>query len=162
MRVQVDRRCHNDGCGRVALMSRNATSIITFGDGDYPVRMAIGELRALADKLGCGPVALFNRLRGDAVLPDDPAEIIRVALIGGGMTPVEALAFVRRYVHDRPFLESLPTAMMLMGLALFGPADEPVGKAAGPDVATDPTTSSSPLSTGSARPSASRRKRSTE
>ena len=80
--------------------------------------------------------------------PNDVREILRLGLIGGGMKPFEALAMVKRYVEERPLLESMLVAAAVMQAALAGVPDDPVGK---PQAETAPqTVSSSPQSTASA------------
>ncbi len=54
----------------------------------------------------------------------DIREIIRIALVGGGITPTEALRLVRRYVEERPLTESMPVALSAIEAFLFGPDEE--------------------------------------
>lgn len=53
----------------------------------------------------------------------DVREVIRLALIGGGLDPIKALSDVRRYVEGRPLEESLMLAIGIMEAFIFG-ADE--------------------------------------
>ena len=108
-----------DGSGSVAF---------DWADGTYSFRLAIGQLRELQDKTGIGPAALFDRLSGRDWRVDDLRETIRLGLIGGGMDPLDALVLVRRYVDERPLLESVQPAFRIMVAALVGVADDPAGK----------------------------------
>lgn len=95
-----------------------------FGDGTHRFRLAIGGLRELQDKTGKGPLELFRRCLAGTWFVDEPREIIRIALVGGGMVPAQALALVRRYVDERPLAECVPLAQEILGAALFLPVND--------------------------------------
>lgn len=123
-----------------------------FGDGVYAFRLGIGEWRELQEKCNCGPQELFERILLRRWKVDDLREAIRLGLIGGGTSPVEALKLVARYVDKRPLLETVPLACDVIAASLKGPAEEqPPGEA---PVAGEPATGKSPLppSTGTEPP----------
>lgn len=127
-----------------------------WADGEHRFRLRIGELRELQAKTGVGPHALYQRLSLRQWLVDDLREIIRLGLIGGGMPPVEALGLVKRYVEERPLLESVEPALAILGVALLGPepeGDRRSGEEGPPEPET--TSSTSAASSKSAVPSAS-------
>jgi len=95
-----------------------------FGDGTYDFQLRIGELRELKDKTGAGPMELYQRIVNQKWHVDDCREILRLGLIGAGMTPLNALDFVRRYVEQRPLFESVSPAMTVLIAAIFGPEDD--------------------------------------
>jgi hypothetical protein len=95
-----------------------------FGDSDHDFKLTIGGLKELQEKLSVGPLALFNRLISGEWKVEDAREIIRVAAIGGGMSPVDALVLVKRYCDDRPLLESIEPALKIMSAALSGTTKE--------------------------------------
>lgn len=129
-------------------MSRDASISFDWADGHHRFRLPIGQLRELQEKTGVGPMRLFLRLMEDDWKVDDLREIMRIGLIGGGMSPVEALDLVRRYVDGRPLVETHPHALLVIGAALHGSEQEPQpGKEEAPDAATDATLSNSPPST---------------
>jgi hypothetical protein len=97
---------------------------LPFGDNEYDFKLTIASLKELQDKTGAGPLALFNRLIDGTWRVEDAREIIRVGLIGGGMAPVDALVLVKRYVDDRPLLESIEPALRIMNVALSGTTAE--------------------------------------
>ena len=75
--------------------------------------------------------------------------ILFLGLIGGGKSPTDAIILAKRYVQERPLMETVSPALMIVSASLIGPADaeEPApGEAA---VAQEPETgkSPSPLST---------------
>lgn len=143
-------------------MSRDAAIDLDFGDGTYRFRLRQGELAELQEKCDAGPGWVLGRLmhqtaenRGWRV--QDAPTIIRLGLIGGGMTPNDALNLVRRYVEDRPPMESLVLAQLVLSAALMGaPEDQKKsGPAAGSGSTVSPEESgASPRSSEPAPPSA--------
>lgn len=97
---------------------------LKWGDGDYTFRLAIGQLRELQDKTGCGPMELLRRMMAGTWRVDDARETLRLGLIGGGMKPPEALKLVQRYVDDRPLAESIMPAQAILMAAVFGELEE--------------------------------------
>ena len=105
--------------------ARSCAVTQTWGDGEHRFRHVLGDLEAEARRSGAGPYfrlfAVFA-VRGGARWPH---HILRLGLIGGGMAPVEALALVRTYCDERPWLESKPPSVaVLMALLLGMPEDE--------------------------------------
>lgn len=138
-------------------MSRSATITLTWADGDHAFRLAWGQIIELQEKTGCGPAFLYARLAAGQWMAGDVAETIRLGLIGGGMTPAEALRLTRAYVHERPLLESVPVAYAILGAALSGAgeAEEPEpwpGKTAPGATAPDPSLADGSTSPGSTEP----------
>lgn len=128
-------------------MSRNAAITFAWADGEYAFRLAIGQLRSLQEKCDAGPGEILARVISGRWKLDDLRETIRLGLIGGGMEPVPAMKLVREYVDERPLMESVLPARVILMAALVGPADEPVGKAEAPAAATETAGSTSPPST---------------
>lgn len=69
-------------------------------------------------------ITFTNMHRNGVYLLGDIKEIIRLALIGGGTRPVDALRLVERYVEKRPLSENMTLALMILEAAFFG-ADTP-------------------------------------
>lgn len=99
-----------------------------FGDGRYtfalPYHLVV-ELEKLRD---CGPMVLLNRLQTNTWSIEDIKAVIRLGLIGGGTDPLAALKLVRVYVEQRPALENLPLAFMILAKGITG-AQEPANDA---------------------------------
>ncbi len=57
-------------------------------------------------------------------------EVIRCALVGGGLDPVKALKLVREHVHGKPIERNRPLAWTLMRVALYGAPEEELEKKA--------------------------------
>jgi hypothetical protein len=106
-------------------MGRNAEVTFVWADGPHRFRLAWGEIAELQELTGCGPQHLLSRLSDGTWRAADLYETIRLGLIGGGEQPLKALQLVDRYVKDRPLLESLFPAKVIIGAALAGVAGEP-------------------------------------
>ncbi len=122
-------------------MSRNGSIDLDWGDDTHRFRLAIGELRDLQEKCGASPFTVLGRVMSVEPMIDDLREVLRLGLIGGGLAPPQALVLVRRWVDERPLVESILPARAVLAAALYGVEDEPPGKAAG---ATETPNSSPP------------------
>lgn len=134
-------------------MSRSAVIRLDFGPGEQTFRLPIAQLEELQEARDCGPLVLLARLQGQQWRTQDITETIRLGLIGGGMDPMKALAMVRRYVTDRPdpeWFEAAKIAEGILGAALIGVEDEPLGKTEGE---TETPPSRSPEESGGSLPS---------
>lgn len=125
---------------------------IAWGDGDHVFNLAkVGQILELESKCDCGVMEILNRLRQDRWRFNDIRETIRIGLIGGGMAPVAALDLVKRYVDDRPWGESVHTALTILIASIVGVPGDDVGKPDADQTVTQATAASSdPLSTGPA------------
>jgi len=122
-------------------MSRDAKIELDFGDGAYTFRLAWGQLIELQEKCDAGPYVILSRLDGVDWRMQDISETIRLGLVGGGLEPVKATKLVRRYVEERPPLESLMIARGILAVALMGAPDETVGEPSAADQESPSTTS---------------------
>lgn len=119
-------------------MSADASIDLAWADGEYRFRLGLGQLRELQEKVNqpriaigatpIGPGTLLRLAMERDLWPHEVREIIRLGLIGGGMKPPEALARVQRYVDERPLLESMQPAVLILTAALAGAPDDEVGK----------------------------------
>ncbi len=103
-----------------------------FADGDYEFRLGWGQLSELQEKTDCGPYFLLSRIDSGEWRIEDISETIRLGLIGGGMVPKDALGLVKRYVLDRPPMENLPLAHVVLMAGLMGAPEEPPGEPKAP------------------------------
>lgn len=109
-------------------MSRSAEVTLDWADGSHLFALKWGQIEELQEKTDAGPYFLLCRLHDGTWRIGDIEHVIRLGLIGGGMEPIKALGLVRRYVRDRPPMESLATAQAILGVGVMGAPDEPVGK----------------------------------
>jgi hypothetical protein len=102
-----------------------------FADGAYSFRLAYGQWLELQETLNCGPLELYVNLLQRKWRVQHLREIIRIGLIGGGTNPPDALRMVKRYVEDRPIIESVQLALEIVAASLTLPegAEAPAGEA---------------------------------
>jgi hypothetical protein len=120
-------------------MSRDASITLDWADGVHHFRLAWGELAKLQEACNCGPYVVLNRILDMSWRIEDISNVIRLGLIGGGMAPVEALQKVRSWVEDRPPMENLTTARVILMAALMGAPEEAVKKKRKPQESDFPT-----------------------
>lgn len=111
---------------------------LDWGDGSYRFALPLAQLEELQTLCDAGPFAIFARLMDRSWRTYDVHQTIRLGLIGGGVEPVKALRLVKSYVHDRPWLESVPIAQAIIAVTVNGKADEPVGKSQAAGEESDP------------------------
>jgi hypothetical protein len=140
-------------------VSADASVTLPFADGEYRFLFRIGQLRELQESVNkwraaigapiIGPMALLKQIRENDAWPGDVREILRIGLVAGGKTPVEATALLKRYYDERPPLENYPLAHMVLAAGFIGVEWDPVGKgeAEGTETEAMTTASSSPHST---------------
>ncbi|QWW69342.1 gene transfer agent family protein [Rhizobium sp. WYJ-E13] len=96
-----------------------------FGDGEksfaFPTRELIEELERKTD-VGIG--ALFRRFRASDYSLSDVLQTIRLGLIGGGVSPVEADQLVTVYGVGRPLAEIFAVADGVITALFFGNKDD--------------------------------------
>lgn len=107
---------------------RDARIEFDWADGTYSFRLAWGQLGELQEKCDAGPYVVLQRLHSGAWRIEDITNIIRLGLIGGGLQPSAALKLVRAYVEDRPPMENLIPAQVVLSAALMGAPEENVGE----------------------------------
>lgn len=91
-----------------------------FGDGDHTFCLDWPRMVELEKVREAGPLVILSRLSGPWMVEDISA-VIRLGLIGGGCTPVEALRLTKTYVEGRPLLENLSLAYKCLAVAISGP-----------------------------------------
>ena len=135
----------------------NGSVKLTWGDGDHVFNVAIIEqMFELEEKCDAGVYEIFQRITTGKARLNDIRETIRIGLIGGGKTPVQAILLIKRYVDGRPLAESLPIATTILLAAIVGVEGDDVGKketAEQTETEAKAAASSAPQSTVSGQPS---------
>lgn len=90
-----------------------------FGDAEYTIRLT-GKLTVELDKLTGGFGALCTRVFNKQFTLADLHHTVRLALIGGGLSPERAAALIALYAIDRPIIEIYPLAVAILDRAWFG------------------------------------------
>lgn len=113
-----------------------------FGDGEYTFRLTVPCLIELEQKCDAPFTVVLHRLNSGAYKIEDIRQTVRLALIGGGTAPADALRLVKRYVDETPPLEdSLKVARLALMGVLFGfEAAPPGNQQAAPEVTPSPST----------------------
>lgn len=135
--------------------SRSATITEFVGEGEFPLRLGIGELEALQEKIGCGPNMIAERLSTGAWFIGDIKQTIRLGLIGGGMSQKEAHELTERTVKEGYINDYVLTAYHTVIASLIGVDDEDFGDVASGEAEagmTPPAYSNSGNVTNSAEP----------
>lgn len=101
-------------------MPSHARFTLPWADGDHAFDLTYIEVIDLETALDAGPMVIFDRLRNGSWKVRDVSAVIRHALIGGGMTPTDALLKVKRYVEARPPAENVGLAAQIMAAYLYG------------------------------------------
>lgn len=110
-------------------MSRDGSVKLDFAGDERTFRLAYGELRELQEVCDAGPLHILNALRSQTWRIEYVRETIRLGLIGGGMTPGEALDKTRRYVEQLPdWAANSIVAALILSEAILGHPDEQPGK----------------------------------
>jgi hypothetical protein len=115
-------------------MSRTARVTAEFGGELHEFCLRWGELMELQEKCDAGPGIVLMRLIANQWRMEDVPAVIRLGLVGGGMTPTAAARLVRTQVEEQPHNIGGPDglgilAVRVLSAALHGAPDEPVGKA---------------------------------
>lgn len=125
-------------------MAAHGSVTLAWADGDHTFNISkIGQALELQDKCGVGVGEVMRRLLTSTFHVNDFREVIRLGLIGGGMTPDEALKLTKRYVDDRPWKESVLIATAIISAAMVGVPEDKVGKKRAARTKTKATAASS-------------------
>lgn len=96
-----------------------------FGDGEKTFALTPETILELERKTGIGIGALYGRFLHMQVHFADIIEIIRLGLIGGGMSPAEAQTLVDTYAKPRPIMEVMPLAFDILEMRWSGKVEAP-------------------------------------
>lgn len=96
------------------------------GEGYFDLGLRIGELIQLQEVLKVGPQLAAQRLTTNSWLVEDVQHVIRLGLIGGGMSQKEAFELVNRVVVPGHLADHAILAARVLLAALHGVEDEPM------------------------------------
>ena len=91
-----------------------------FGDSEHSFELTPASIRELEIKCGSGIGAIANRLFARNFAQADINETIRLALIGGGMSPKRAHELIVAYVEGRALIETYELAAKILERTLLG------------------------------------------
>lgn len=125
-------------------MAPVGTRRIIWQGGEHDFCLApIGHLLSLEENCKAGIGLIFHRLQNGTWGINDVREPIRLGLIGGGLSPREAMDLVKAHVdaHHNGLAPSVMVAMAIISAVLIGVPDDPVGKTQAAEAATGPNSS---------------------
>lgn len=98
---------------------------LAWGDGEHTFCLPVARLLELEEKCDAPIATIFARVSGGAFCFADIYETLRLGLIGGGKTPVEAKKLADRYVL--PLADNVPVARIVIAGVMFGFQAAPLG-----------------------------------
>lgn len=121
------------------LMSRSAEIVLAFGGEDRTFRLPLGRLRALQEKVDCGPMELLNRYVSGSWRVDDLRETILQGLMGGGAENAKATQLVMANFDGEPLQQFVTLAQGIVLACVVGAEDEDAGEPKGEEAETPPS-----------------------
>lgn len=126
-----------------------------WADGEHTFALPLAQLEELQEKCNAGPAVISDRLGNGGWIVQDIYHTLRLGLIGGGMDPIKALELCRVYVRERPMLENVLPARLVLQAAIIGVQDPPnLGKAEADGEASDPPAQTDSSTSGTSTASA--------
>lgn len=137
-------------------MSRAAAVQLDFAGEERRFALPIGRLRAVQEKVDCGPMELLRRYAADEWRVDDVREVLFQGLVGGGTDSPTATTLMRQHFDDLPLKPFVMLAQVVVMAVVVGVEDEPLGEPKGEVEGQSPSPEGSSASSNStaAAPSA--------
>ncbi len=129
-------------------MNRHGAIEITWAGGDHTFRLGLDEVEELEAATDMSIFLLHSAMTSASPFAKvrHYSETIRIGLIGGGMSPVDARLMVRRWVDQRPLVESVALAAVILRAALERVHTNEVDASSGEAETAEPNGSTSPSS----------------
>lgn len=111
-------------------MTISSEVTLPWADDEYTFKLRLTGIEELQEKCNAGLGLIANRVMSGEFFIQDIYHTIRIGLIGGGLTPVNAKKLVDRYVDGQPITpldndnNNYQTAKMILSAAYFGVRDE--------------------------------------
>lgn len=101
-------------------MNRHGAIDMDWAGGTHTFRLGLDQIEELEASVDMSVFLLHAAM--SAQIPfarvKHYSETIRVGLIGGGMKPIEARILVKRYVDERPLMESIALGQVILRAAM--------------------------------------------
>jgi len=97
---------------------------IVWPGGEHDFKFAIGELRALEQRLDCGCPVVMARLFKAEFKIDDIYEVLRIGLQGGGMSEKQAVAVIQSAFPHANLFDLAVTAARVLAQFISWPTDK--------------------------------------
>ncbi|MBW7967582.1 gene transfer agent family protein [Bradyrhizobium sp. BR 10261] len=112
---------------------------LIWGSGLQAFKFGLGQFRALQENVNrrrlaigaplAGPMDLVAQLKAKNVWPDDLRDILRLGLIGGGMSPRDASIEMGQYFDNTPPVPHMLPALTVLMAGLVGPPEQAADEA---------------------------------
>lgn len=106
--------------------------VLQWPGGEHAFRLPLTQLEVLQQKTDCGPEFLLNKISLGQWAAVELFETIRAGLIGGGMSAADAQKLVGSAFERHALIGFKVPAQAILGHALYGPPDDPVGESLPP------------------------------
>jgi hypothetical protein len=102
-------------------MASKTSTTAFFGDGEHQFTLTPELIEELERSTGAGIGTLSRRIASRDFRHKDIVEVVRLGLIGGGMTPQRAAELVSTYTAVTPLLELWNIAAGIVTTLMAGP-----------------------------------------
>lgn len=130
-------------------MNRHGAIDLTWAGGDHTFRLGMDQIEELEATTEMSVFLLHAAMASDIPMArlKHYSETIRLGLLGGGMKPLEARVLTKRYVDERPLVESVVLAQAILRASLERVHSKELEDDPGEHPAADSSASTSPQST---------------
>ncbi|WP_309086466.1 gene transfer agent family protein [Chelativorans sp.] len=141
-------------------MRQHGAIELAWNGGEHTFRLGLAEIEELERECEMSVFLLYSAVSDKVPFAHlkHYSAVIRLGLVGGGMAPVEARAEVRRNVDERPLVESVVLAQVILRAALervhskemeTAPGEAEAPKSEDPSGSTSAPSEQTPLSSAS-------------
>lgn len=101
-------------------MSKHGAIELSWNGGDHVFRLGLAEIEELESETDMSVFLLHAAMQADVPFArlKHYSATIRLGLVGGGMSPLDARALTRRHVDQRPLLESVVIGREILAAGL--------------------------------------------
>lgn len=111
--------------------NRSGKIELPFGNDNYVFKLGYGQIKELQEAVDAGVIVILDSFFKNTWKAEYIRETIRCGLIGGGMSPTEALRMVKTYVEDTenyPLQNNVIISTTILSAAIIGAPEEDNGK----------------------------------
>ena len=115
------------------MANRSGKTELPFGNDTHIFKIGYGQIKDIQDTTDAGVEFILKSMFDGTWKIEYIRETIRCGLIGGGMSPAEAIRMVKTYVEDTetyPIAGNIPIAASILAAAIYGAEEEDKGKKA--------------------------------
>lgn len=113
------------------MSNRSGKTELPFGNDTHIFKLGYGQIKEIQDTTNAGIAFILDSLLHGTWKIEYIRETIRCGLVGGGMSPGDAMRMVKTYVEDTesyPIGDNIPIAASILAAAICGAEEEDKGK----------------------------------